>query len=55
MNLLLLLDVQLLLMYYSVDLRDTGAACNGQGLLGQNEDDDNVHPTFVEKMLGRSL
>ena len=55
MNWLLLLDVQLLLMYYSVHLRDTGAACNGQGSLRQNEDDDNVHPTFVEKMLGRSL
>ena len=55
MKSLLLLDIQLLLMYYSVHLRDTGAACNGQGLLRENEDDDNVHPTFVEKMLGRSL
>ena len=42
-------------MYYSVYLRDTGAACNGQGSLRQNEDDDNVLPTFVEKMLGSSL
>ena len=42
-------------MYYSVHLRDTGAACNGQGSLRQNEDDDNVHPTSIEKMLGRSL